>query len=284
MVMMALGATGYAIFFKKGLPKRFPKEVQSLQRLLAQKFHDKNSGFKTPCYAELKDDTDYMVCRNLLENAIDPAKKTIMIWGDSQAAAFVPGFRKHFGSDFNIVQRTKSGCPAIGRDASPECSETVRIISKEIKQLQPWAVVLSARWGLRHYKKSINNFEKTINQLHEYGIKRVLVIGPVPDWQRMLPKELLLFYRNKGTFPSKINKLDKEKTYIYDNKIGNLSHENNIAYVSPVKLLCDDKECQTMGEEGDIDSILYFDESHLTNYGSEYLVRNMKGQLDKILK
>ncbi|MGN0918434.1 MAG: SGNH hydrolase domain-containing protein [Oxalobacter sp.] len=281
--MMALGGAGYAIFNDNGLPERFPKEVQTLQRLLAQKFHDKNSGFKTSCYAELKDDTDYKECRNLPENTIDPNKKSIVIWGDSQAAAFVPGFKKHFTSDFNIIQRTKSGCPAIGRDASPECAKTVTFVLNEIKQIQPSAVILSARWGLKQYKNSIQNFNKTINELKEYGIRTILVIGPVPDWQGILPKEVLLYYRKKGRFPFRMDKLNKERTYTYDNKIGELSYLNNVNYVSPVKLLCNSEGCQTM-DDNDIKNIFYFDESHLTNYGAEYTVGKMKEQIKNILK
>ena len=279
LAMAAMGIVGYILFAIGGVPQRFPKGIQTIQKLLTQKFQDKNAGFKTPCYSEFRKDADYKKCQRASEETFQPQKKTILIWGDSQAAAFVPGFRKHFGADFNIVQRTSGGCPAVGRDATPICSKTVSRISDEIKASSPWAVVLSARWGLKEYRDSIGHFKGVIEQLRESGVQRIVVLGPVPDWERSLPKELIFFSREKGIVPVRVNTLDEEKTYTADRRIAQLCQESGVTYISSVSRLCNAEGCQVMEKEGDLQKIFYFDDNHLTNAGAEYLVGQMKDEL-----
>ncbi len=281
--MVVMGIVGYTLFAIGGLPQRFPAGIQNIQKLLVKKFNDKNTGFKTPCYSEFRKDADYKKCQRVSEEAAVSNKKTIVIWGDSQAAAFVPGFRKHFGEDFNIVQRTSGACPAVGRDATPACSRVVSMVSNEIKQLQPWAVVLSARWGLKDYQESIHHFKDVIDQLRASGINRVVVLGPVPDWEKSLPKAMIFYSRENGRFPIRFNQLDDRKTYAMDKQISQWSQEVGVPYVSPVKALCNAEGCQTMATEGDVQSILYFDDNHLTTLGSEYLVGQLKGSVEDSL-
>ena len=45
-------------------------------------------------------------------NVAENNKPTLMLWGDSNAAHLIPGIRKRYENDYNLLIRTSSGCGA----------------------------------------------------------------------------------------------------------------------------------------------------------------------------
>ncbi len=288
LVMMVIGGIGYGIFARGGLPKRFPDEILALQDVL-RKDHRSNSGFfdvntgkQNPCHSHGKV-TGYKECRNLPENSIDSNKRTVVIWGDSHAAAFIPGFMKQYSKTFNIVQRTGPGCAAVGKDggARPECKQNNQYILNEILELKPYQVILPALWSAHRHQ--LGQLQIIIGKLKQKEIDNVLVIGPVPVWREKLPKELARYWIKNNKFPNRLNKLHKERTYITDKQVKDFCSKNGIAYLSPVQLLCNEHGCETTSD-GRAESVLYFDAGHLTDAGSEYLIGKMKNELNFLEK
>lgn len=272
LVMVALGGTGYVIYAKDGLPKRFPDEIFKLQQLMALHFYDKNIGYKSPCYAEKEEDTDYKECRQLPENKILPDKKTIFIWGDSHAAHLVPGFRKYYTNEYNVQYRSMSGFAPILNYGPELIKRKNNFIFKEIIDTKPWLVIIVARWPGRPYKKLIN----TINLLKKRGINDIVIIGSTPRWISPLPKIVSRFWLEKHYFPNRLRKVEKNY-FDSDMELNKLSGEWGINYISLSKMLCNKDGCMAMVDNSP-EKILSFDEHHLTNYGSEYVVGKIKNE------
>ncbi len=235
-------------------------------------------GRNNPCRVYLGQTSNFKACRNLPENIVDPAKKTIVVWGDSHAASLLPGFKKYYGESFNIVQRTIDGCsaeslPEKGRPAKGSCMKNNQFILREIVEMKPWQVVLAGRWAGRHFQKLKN----TVYRLKEQGIENVVVIGPVPEWKNALPKELIKTYENTGKYPTRL-KSHQDKFLEVDRWLAEHTPEWDASYYSPSSLLCNRDGCMTMSSDRP-ETILVYDESHLTGYGSEYVVFRLKNEL-----
>lgn len=279
--MMALGGTGYAIYAKKGLPKRFPKEIQTLERILLGN-HRTNQGF-------FLEDGNLNPCRshdwlfNLKEckkfENLDPNKKTIAIWGDSHAAHLVPGFWKYYKNNFNIMQRTGTRIVGIIKNVKNDIyQKNNQIILKDIINEKPWVVILSNRWS--NYKSKLPFLKSTVQKLRSAGINNIVIIGDSPNWRSELPKELARFWIKKGKFPARLKRLDeKREDYKLDKYLSSYSKELGVQYISLMEVLCNKDGCLTMTDNNP-DNILYFDQGHLTNSGSEYVVDKIKNEFN----
>lgn len=267
------------------MQERFSKEIQILEKILLGN-HRTNQGFfledgnLNPCRSndwlfKLKE------CKKF-EN-LDPNKKTIAIWGDSHAAHLVPGFWKYYKNNFNIMQRTGTRIVGIMKHAKNDVyQKNNQIILKDIINEKPWMVILSNRWS--NYKSKLHFLKSTIQKLRSEGINNIVIIGDVTNWRNELPKKLARFWIEKKIIPNRLKWLDKKRDdYGIDKYLSRYSEKLGVHYISLVKFLCNDEGCETM-ENNHPDTVLYFDQGHLTNIGSEYIVSKVKNDLDLILR
>ena len=271
-MMMALGGTGYVIFAKDGLMNRFPESITSLLKVMKER----NYGYKTGCYNDYETE-GYITCKRKISNVRKPS---IVVWGDSHAANLMLGLDKYYGERFNIVQRTSSGCSAVGaHDGRPHpevCLKNNELALNEIIKEKPFGVILSGRWEKYPYK----NIEGVINRLKENGIERITLIGPFILFKKSLPQYLLRKYRETGLMPSVI-KSDEDRFLNIDKEMSQIAGKLKVHYISPYSLLCTEQGCRVRADDS-FDSVIGADRiGHLTNAGSEYLVGKMKAELDK---
>lgn len=266
VLMVVVGYVGYNTYKRDGFGFRFPKIIQELTQY---KYDYKNNYREGSCF--LTPEQDYTAF-NSCETPTEKDKKTILLWGDSNAAHLYPGYKSIFSEKFNIVQRTASICPPIldiEINGRPHCKKINDYIFELIKNEKPNKVVLAANWTLYDWKK----VEGTINTLRKTGITDIDLIGPVPQWIDTLPKQLYLYFKS-DTFhklPQRMQFGLNQNFIQLEPLLSNFSNHLGVNYISPFKILCDEIGCITrLGETGD--TLVSWDSAHLTNVGSIFLV------------
>ena len=266
--MLALGIVGYVGYRRNGYPERFPKVIRDLDRFAYTYDHD-GAWRRGTYFLEPKNSPDdFKVDRD----EISMGKPTIMLWGDSFAAHLYPGYKKWFSGEYNIVQRTvMNTAPIVGLDftSQPECRIFNDYILGVAKRLRPNCVVLAASWT--HY--DWRRVETTILALKSFGIRHIVLVGPVPEWEGSLPAQLYNYYRKHlgEPLPTRMRLGSREEPGRVDSLMVPFCERLKIEYLSPYKMLSDkDGFITRLGD--DADSIVAFDSGHLTIAGSEYLV------------
>jgi len=282
VLMVVVGSTGYFTYKYNGLGLRFPKLLNELTSykydyILEYQLHS--------CFLDVEE--DYTKFNNCTTN-IDSNKKSILIWGDSHAAHLYRGFEASFGNEFNIIQRTASGCPPIlDMDINtkkglirPKCLKINNDIIQYIGTNKPYKVVMAANWDL-YDDADWTKLENTIIRLKEIGINNIDLIGPVPQWQESLPKQLYNFYKKSPfhNIPTKMQFGLNTNISLLEPALEKISIREKINYISPIKIFCSEGACITrLGDTSD--DLTAWDYGHLTTIGSKYLVEHFKSNIN----
>ena len=269
VLMLAIGLAGYACFEQDGFRGRFPKLIHELTTI----YSDMNEEWRLhECFLTPEDDN-----YQFADSCLGPTRTSlIVLWGDSHAAALYPGL-KHFGDTNNVQigQYTAGQClPLVGWTHSNNsyryCKQINDQIIRKIKLLKPTLLILHGNWKIQHASKDLEN---TATVLHDLGVDKILLIGPVPQWHKGLPRQLLMSWGKgqKNTLPPiYLNTgLDTEIPLI-DTHLRELANRLGLAYLSAYKEMCNRVGCITrIGDHGN--QLISFDYGHLSPAGSVYL-------------
>lgn len=270
-VMAIVAGAGLFVVKTDGLPWRFPKIIQQLTGYTydpAVAYRDRT------CFLDAEQEAkDFSKCITPLREG----KDTLYLWGDSHAAQLYPGYKKYFGEQYDIIQRSSSACPPIlGVKVSirPYCEKINDFILDEIKSDKPTRLVIAANWEAYDWTK----IQLTINELHDAGVKNIEIIGPVPHWEGRLPHLLYQYFQNDPLrrVPTRMNFGVGKPFAELDPQLSTLAASLNVGYVSAKDILCDRDGCIT--RFGDtVESLMSWDSTHLTERGSEFLVSKFPG-------
>src|SRR5262249_887550 len=176
-------------------------------------------------------------------------------------------------SEFNLIQRTAGGCPPIIdlevanlRHCKTINDKTFELIQREM----PDKVVLAAFWIAYDWRQ----IRRTVHRLNALGVNDIYLVGPVPAWNNSLPKELHLYFARFGYVPTTLPVGRTQILFGVDEKLKKLADELQIAYLSPLTVLCSHESCLTRAGDA-VDSLIAWDQSHLTRKGSIYLVDHL---------
>ncbi len=283
VLMVVVGSAGYNCYDRDGLGFRLrslgfrlPKTLQTLA-WTARDGEEVGKGIRVGSCL-LNPDQDFSAYA-----ACDPESKagnrpSILIWGDSYAAHLYPGYLASYGEKFRLIQRTSSACPPIldmEIEGRPHCKEINDRIFESVEAEHPDRVVLSASWTMYDWKK----IEGTIIRLQKIGIKRIDLIGSLPQWNDSLYKQLYLKSRSDPTHqvPYRMNFGLNQNFIQLEPVISDFSAQLGVNYISPMKIMCNDNGCITrFGETGD--TLTTYDAAHLTGMASRYLVAQFPKQ------
>jgi peptidoglycan/LPS O-acetylase OafA/YrhL len=263
--MAAIAGFGYISLRAAGYPSRFP-------RLLNEIFtfnYDPAGAVRQGTYFLMGDRDESYFPKD--PNEIRKGRPTIYLWGDSHAAALYPGLNAVFGKDHNIVQRTAAKTPPfMPAYFNPGNAQHInRFVLESIQRDKPDAVVLEANWPGYEWQR----VEETIFALKEARIRRIVLVGPVPQWIGGLPQQLLNYARWHRSEPVPVRMsagLDPEPVHL-DSLMQALSERLGVEYVSPCKIM--GNQDGFLVRTGDTpDSLTTLDQSHLTVSGSVFLV------------
>ncbi len=197
----------------------------------------------------------------------------VFLWGDSHAQALSLGLRTLLARDTPFYQVASASCrPSLsvhqGRTSptSRACDYSNRLALHSIETLHPDIVVIAQKDG--HDKTDWNGIAI---RLKGYGVKHVVLIGPLPQWNPSLPS--VIASRHWGLNESHISDpaLDQSVMAV-DQATRQLAASADIQFVSLIDRLCVADACLVRLE--DTDSLLQIDSGHLSTEGSLFVVKN----------
>ena len=265
--MVLVGCAGGVVFLGRGFDFRLPAEIRSLAEVPARqpawRYHQ--------CLLDLSRETSFAA------DCVDRNKRPlVLVWGDSTAAALMPGLRKAQETrNFGVAQFTSSSCiPAVGADiaGNPNCRAINDKVLSIVSDLKPEIVLLHGTWQ-EHMDKAAG----TVALLKQTGA-RVVVLGGVPFWRRGLPSEALRYYMLRHSLVPVHYKGDIAR----DGQDAILREKlvpPGAEFISARDVLCNADGCLTRTGDSAAD-LSTSDQVHLTAGGSAFLVEAI---IDRVL-
>ena len=283
--LAAAGCLGLLIYAGSGIPSRFPKELQNVvadfrnnpaedarqYRCLYRALGE--VGFAASC-----DGTD------------QPGTKRVVLWGDSHAAHLGPGLDElsaqgQLQAGAILLRRLPAGPCLSSATGKRRVSRFNEFVLRKIAELKPDTVIMAGRWEIYDGKafrpRSIRTqFADTIARLKAFGVKRIVVDGPVPDLAALkcrncaraifasLPLDLR--FGSKGAW-SATQSFVIPTTYAANEMIQQAVAGTGAEFVSPLTTLCNDEGCLLVVPDSDGKPI-YWDDNHFTRTGSIYFI------------
>lgn len=277
IIWLALGFTGvlgWVTFKTNGFENRFHKDLKNLAKY---KFDRKAPWRVGKCFL-LAEQGNEAFSDECLDAESGNKKQIIYLWGDSFAAALSPGLREVFSKNYRIAQYTASACPPLLgyiHDERPFCRAINDAGFERLKKLKPDFIVLAADWRNFHLK----DLDKTITLLKQASLKKIIIIGPVPQWKDGLPRVLY-----KLASEDKFHKIPErtkvgliEEMFEVDRM---MNAKYNANYFSAISVFCNNDGCLTKTDD-EADSLTAQDIGHLTTHGARYLFKSVQ---EKFLK
>jgi peptidoglycan/LPS O-acetylase OafA/YrhL len=261
--MLLIAAGGGAVVAGDGFGFRLPPQIRAIADVhppfAKWRLHD--------CMLALDHDTSFG------SDCVDQNRRPlIFVWGDSTAAALMPGLRKAQQShEFGIAQYTSSACiPAMNADIarSPHCHATNDTVLKLLAQTKPDIVLLHGYWE-EHFEDHV---AETVTAVKQLTGARVVVLGRVPYWKRELPNEAMRFFMlHHRLIPARYG---NSGSNAYDSVLRAKLLPLGAEFISAWDALCNADGCLTrVGDQAD--DLSTSDEIHLTEKGSIALVRSI---------
>lgn len=198
----------------------------------------------------------------------------IFLWGDSHMGALSTGIRKNIPQNMPFSQLTSSGCAPsfeIKRNENSDsrfdigCNYSNDIAYDSIKKTKPSIVILGSAGGHAH-----NDWLKTVSTLKEIGVKKIIIVGPFPQWRPSLPS--IYIKGHLGEIFIQDDSLDK-KVIENNEYLKKLRNENDsFIFINMFDSLCKTEEkilCRAKVR----DELIVFDYGHLTLQGSDFVVK-----------
>ena len=258
MVLVALA--GAAVVWGRGFDFRLPAEIRAMAGVSTQP-----SAWRfRQCLLDLSQEMSFA------DDCADRNRRPLVfVWGDSTAAALMPGLRHaQEKRNFGVAQFTSSSCiPALNADiaGNPNCRAINDKVLSIVRDLRPDVVVLHGTW-----QEHMDKVAETVTALKQQTGARVVVLGDVPFWRRGLPSEVLRYYMLRhGLIPMhfKGDLAPSRMDAVLREKLVPLGAE----FISARDALCNADGCltRTGGSAADISTS---DQVHLTEGGSAFLI------------
>jgi len=264
--MALVGAFGIVAISVHGFGFRFSPQIQEIARIRPQD----NSGFRDKCFHEAPGAAFSEQC---IEEGTKPL---VFLWGDSTAGALFPGLKaaESKRGSFRLARYTSPGCaPILDTGTNSTCDRANRVAYGFLKSSHPDLVLLHATWGSH---SDLGKLRATIAELKSIGVRRIVLLGPVPVWKRTLPHTLVNYYRFRHTIPDRI--ATGVSGPADDDRMMAFSKAEGAEYISAWRALCNPEGCLTRSGPAAGD-ILATDTLHLSDEGSRYLIEAISDRL-----
>jgi peptidoglycan/LPS O-acetylase OafA/YrhL len=265
--MVLIAVAGGAVVYGRGFDFRLPAEIRAMANVPTQnslwRFHQ--------CLLDLSKEMTFA------ETCVDRDRRPlVMVWGDSTAAALMPGlFKAQQTRNFGIAQFTSSSCiPALNADipSTPNCRAINDKVLSIARELKPDIVVLHGTW-----EKYLDHVGETVAALKKQTDARVVVLGAVPAWRRGLPSEVMRhFMLHHSLIPQRSTAATPSHSYdaVMRAKLVPLGAE----FISASDALCNADGC--VARIGDTaQDISASDQVHLTEKGSVFLIESVISEI-----
>lgn len=266
--LAAMLVLGLIIHRQGGFASRYPGEIQGLANFK----YDPSVAYRSrSCFLlSTQSAADFKSCT---DDPAVPRSAPVLLWGDSYAAALYPGFRHVLANRARLIQLDAVGCaPALHFAAGGKrCEDIVREVMRRVALDKVGRVVMAARWSGQGWPGIAPNVAAAIAELRKLGVKRIDIVGQLPEWGSTLPVSLFQAYQ-------KDKELHQRMTYglapggeALDSSLRAFAISNHVNFISPRDILCNEQGCLTM-IGGRLDALTSFDRGHLTVPASEFVV------------
>lgn len=264
--MTLTGLAGLALHATAGVPSRFPEAIRSI----AEYAFDYRPAYRAgSCFLDPEQDHAYF---STCDDGNNKVEHRVLLWGDSHAAHLYPGYLALKNPETQIIQRTASGCPPlleINIESRPHCQKVNDHVIKMIHHERPEKVVLAAIWT----EYDLRTLEKTLESIRVAGVRKIDFVGPVPQWNESLPRQLHIHFSNSipHVLPERMKTGLRTEFFDIEDSLKLRVQRLGARYISAQEILCNAEGCLT--RVGDSASELTaWDYGHLTQKGSEFLV------------
>ena len=256
--LIAIGVVGIVTTAAAGFGFRFPQEIRDIALFPPQS----NAGLLDHCFLENPGAQFNSSCVEMGDNPL------LLLWGDSTAAALLPGLRKAQQSvPFRLARFAAPGCaPIVAGGSNTRCDAANDIAFAFIKSSHPEIVLLHGMWDGYH---DLDKLAETIKRLKTLDIPRIVILGPVPVWKRTLPHSLVTAYRLTHSIPDRI--ATGVSGPAGDARMEAFARTAGVEYISAWHALCSAEGCMTRSGEA-ANELITSDIVHLTDAGSVFLV------------
>jgi len=199
--------------------------------------------------------------------------KSVFLWGDSHAQALSIGVIKALPQDTAFYQVATSGCSVdlatnssfkVNSPLNVACNRSNQYALDNILSLKPNIVIIAQR--KEHDKIPV---EELSNMLLSKGIAKVIIVGPVPQWQPSLPEVIAKRHWNKDFRYLEDKGIDHSILEL-DAKLRRISYSSDkVKYISIIKEVCIEKKCLVKVPESE--ELIIWDYGHLTNQGATFI-------------
>ncbi|HAJ6811755.1 acyltransferase family protein [Escherichia coli] len=212
------------------------------------------------------------------KSCVDTAKRGgVFLWGDSHAGALSLGIRSLLKEDVPFYQLAASSCkPSLHKfpgviSATIGCNLSNEKAIEDINIVKPDVVVLAQR-----FQHEETNWQSIAEKIHSLGVKKVIVLGPVPQWKGSLP---LIVAKNYNPNDIYIDKRFLDKQIVAtNNKMKTISKDNEgYDFVDILDHLCthegSELKCRARVDSGF--TLMSMDYGHPTDEGSLFIGKHI---------
>jgi len=268
ILMLLVGVIGINCFYREGLPMRAAVQKKFNFQLESAYCPDR-------------------LCEDQIANfKLD--RPIVMVFGDSHAAHLYAGLRKQANLlHFNLYMADQPACPPMvnylprGEKSGAmaenyKCSRHINEAIKFIDKFHPQTIILAANWLQYDGVNSLNylsddSIRETIELLKSKNIKNIYLIGNFPVFNIEQPRLAAELFSDGS-----INRTYKRFNYssvTSDTRMQNISKENTVDFISPIKILCNSDGCLFSSSKEELIPI-GADLSHFTKAGSIFFIEN----------
>ena len=249
----------------------FPYRLSPVLRQIGEFRYDRSTAWREGSYF-LDPGQDERAFKETPDENV-AGRPTMVLWGDSYAAALYPGIKQVFGPRYNIVQRTAAltGAFISDRPGQHDSGSLSRYVFSMILKRRPDVVVIAGQWQSYDW----SNIEDTLSALKSAGLPRIILVGPVPEWEGTLKQNVFnyVWRHHQNTIPERLTSgVNLGTIQPIDEGLRTLAAREGIDYVSALTVFG--------GPDGflvrtgpTIDTLTTFDGAHLTASGAIYLVQ-----------
>jgi peptidoglycan/LPS O-acetylase OafA/YrhL len=281
VLLIGIGCAGFYSVARDGFPLRFGDKAsfEMFFRNTPPEFKYAANHHLFEAYREQCNFYDNRNVTKRVRDHIDEACYTpktahsLFIWGDSHAEHLYYGLSRTLPKSISILQVTTSACFPSLEDQFPDslstCNKSNRFALRTIAEVKPQTVLL-AQAGAH----TASDFDKIAIHLKALGVRHVLLVGPVPQWNLALPKVIVNDFwpatptRSFHALKQEVFETDKvlKEKYV-DSK--------NLTYISLTDFFCNSSGCLLYIGNDRREDIVTFDYGHLLPKASEFLSRDL---------
>lgn len=197
----------------------------------------------------------------------------VFLWGDSHAEALSFGIRSNLPAGVPFYQVTSSACgAALGQNKSSvamqaTCNTSNALALQEIARVRPRVVIMA-----QQNSHELTDWNEIARHLKTLGVKEVILVGPVPQWQPSLP--IVMTKRHWNSAESRIVDQGLDQRLLKTDALLKKELDPSVIdYISVIGNLCEGLACLAKVDDGK--SLLVVDYGHLTPSASQYVVRTI---------